>query len=222
MKKNNVLERCIALGTGFILAFATAGSAQVDESQLEQREGLWYLEDSEKPYSGPVAGGDGPTGEMKDGKRVGNWVWTYENGQPRFEMVYKDGTRVKGTGWHPNGRIESEMSFNEGMPNGPRRSWDQNGHLRHERFYVDGKLDGKETVRDHNGAVLYTAHHKDGEFDGEVVWWYVDGSPRWTTRYEAGVRTGTWSQLARDGHLLMESTWEAGELVSRHNPHEGH
>ena len=223
MQKNmNAFWRCISTGLGFVLILGTVVSAQVPESELEQRDGLWYLRDSDRPYTGRVAGGDGPTGTLKDGKRVGKWVWAYENGQPRFELLYRDGTRLKGTGWHPNGKIESEMSFEDGLPNGPRRRWDENGHLRHERFYIGGKLDGKETIRDHNGAVLYTAHHKAGELDGEVIWWYPDGSPRWTTQYEAGVKTGTWSQWAPDGDLLMESTWKADRLIGRRNPRKGH
>jgi antitoxin component YwqK of YwqJK toxin-antitoxin module len=223
MKKNRKTSwHRTLLGLGLLLVTASTVWAQVANSQLEERDGLWYVKGGETPYSGPVAGDDGPTGEMKDGRRTGTWIWTYEDGEKQFEMVYDNGTRIKGTGWHANGKIESEMAFKDGIPNGPRRSWDDEGHLRHEEFFVDGKRNGRETVRDQNGAVLYTADYKDGEPDGEVVWWYADGTPRWTTHYEAGARSGRWSQMAPDGELMMESTWDAGKLVSRDNPHEGH
>ena len=58
---------------------------------LVQREGLYYKKSTEVPFSGTVTGRY--QGKIKNGKRVGPWVWYYNNGQLWSKGTYKNGRR---------------------------------------------------------------------------------------------------------------------------------
>lgn len=195
---NRSLTRAV-IATFVVIGIHNMSLAQVNEHDLEERDGLLYHGDDAEPYTGPVVGDDRLTGQVKAGKREGEWIWRYDSGANQYMMTYADGER-----------------------DGPRREWAKSGRLIHETWFANGKEDGKETLRTQDGDLLYTANHTSGELDGEVTWWYSEDRKRWETNYDKGKRTGTWSQYDPDGNLLMESIWMDGELVSRYNPHGEH
>ena len=68
----------------------------VNAEELEERESIWYLKDSETPYSGKVYalhpnGEKMGEGNYKDGKMDGLVVVWHENGQKSSEVNWKDG-----------------------------------------------------------------------------------------------------------------------------------
>ena len=66
---------------------------------------------------------------------------------------------------------------------------------------------------------MHVAQYQDGQQHGPTIWYYADGQKRWKTHYEAGQRTGTWTQWTRKGEVFMQSQWDHGTLVKRTNPH---
>jgi len=221
-RTNSTRLTTVIMAVIVVTGIHTISLAQVNEHDLAERDGLLYRGESTEPYTGPVVGDQGLTGQVEAGKRTGEWIWRYDSGAKQWMTAYVDGQRVKSTGWHENGVVSSEMSFENGRPDGPHRQWDESGRLLHEVMYANGKQDGEEVLRNQDGALLYTANYTSGELDGEATWWYSEGRKRWETHYANGKRTGTWSQYDPDGNLLMESTWEDGELVSRNDPHREH
>ena len=197
--------------------------AQVAFADLERRDGLYYEKGSETPFSGPVQSETGPTGQLENGNRVGEWLWSYPDGSQQFWLVYNnEGVRERSKRWHQNGRVDSEATYKNGRADGKMQHWYEDGTLRLEHSFVEGKQNGTETIWDQDGTLLYSAEFDDGERHGAVIWWYRNSNKRWETHFDHGVRTGTWIQSAEDGSLQMETKWEGGALVSRHDPHAGH
>lgn len=94
-----------------IVLFAIAGCAakKVNFDQLQDRNGLYYLANSDKPFSGEVVsyvnGRVEFEGDLKDGLREGKWIFYYPSGQKKMEGAYayglKEGTW---TYWKDNGQ----------------------------------------------------------------------------------------------------------------------
>ena len=118
----------------------------VNLDELEDREGVAYLKNSDSPYTGKVfefhANGQkkGETG-YKDGKPDGPMVAWHENGQKKLEASYKDG-KYDGfwTMWYEKGQKNSELNFKDGKPDGLTVSWHENGKNRTEINYKDGTV----------------------------------------------------------------------------------
>ena len=69
--------------------------------KVQVRDGLFYLPNQQKPYSGEnlcvyLSNGQYYSqGEIKKGLRDGKWTEWYENGQKEWEENFKDGDLVK-------------------------------------------------------------------------------------------------------------------------------
>ena len=118
----------------------------VNLDELEVREGVTYLKNSDSPYTGKVFefhynGQKKSEGNYKDGKRDGPVVVWHENGQKHVEAGYKDG-KYDGfwTMWYEKGQKNSEVNFKDGKPDGLTVSWHENGQNRTEINYKDGTV----------------------------------------------------------------------------------
>jgi len=206
------------------LLAVNAAFAQVGLGDLENRDGILYTAQSSEPYSGPVEEPGRMTGVVRDGLRVGEWLWSYQDGTPQFLAEYdSNGVMLKRANWHPNGIQESSLTYRNGRAHGPMTHTDMNGVVRERHSYLNGNQHGTSEIFDHQGNVLIRTDYVEGERHGARVWFYSDGSPRWVTSWRNGERDGTWTQYTRDGTVVMQTTWEEGGLVEREaNPHAVH
>ena len=55
----------------------------------------------------------------------GSWVYWYENGQKRFQGIFKDGKERGGhVRWHENGQKKAEANFKDGkLVGGSAKYW---------------------------------------------------------------------------------------------------
>ena len=94
----------------------------VNFDELEDREGVAYLKNSDSPYTGKC-------------------FEFHDNGQKKTERNVKDGKpdglSVK---WHENGQKKSEVNFKDGKLDGLTVSWHKNGQKKTEINYKDGTL----------------------------------------------------------------------------------
>jgi len=95
------------------------------EETLNERDGVFYTKDTNKPYSGQVFslfddGKKKEEGTLKDGKMISRteWKW-YSNGQKKYEGNFKDG-KEDGmvTWWYKSGQKMSEETFKDGKKDG--------------------------------------------------------------------------------------------------------
>ena len=80
----------------------------VDVESIQERDGLYYLPNESKPYSGWAkdmydSGQAKGLGRFKDGKPDGRVTTWYENGQKRREVIWKDGEEVSAKRWNSKG-----------------------------------------------------------------------------------------------------------------------
>ena len=105
----------------------------IDEPSLIEKNGVMYLPQSDKPYSGDVSKLDnfGKTllkGTYKNGKKDGLWTWWYENGQKRRERTFKDGEQDGlWTQWYENGQKDFENLWKDGKLDGLSTFWYEYG-----------------------------------------------------------------------------------------------
>ena len=154
-------------------------SEDVNLDELEDREGVAYLKNSDSPYTGKVFefhdnGQKKSETTLKDGKPDGLSEAWFENGQKEVEGNYKDG-KLHGPAvtWYENGQKESEANNKDGKFDGPLVSWYENGQKLQVAEFKDGKIvtikvwlpDGSDcpdtNVQDGNGIRVF--YDEDGE-----------------------------------------------------------
>ena len=136
-----------------VMAFAilTIGCGEkksdgVNLDELEDREGVAYLKNSDSPYTGKCFefhdnGQKKSENTLKDGKEDGLSLEWHENGQKYSEGNFKDGKEYGlSLGWHENGQKMVEGNFKDGKLDGLVVSWHENGQNRTEINYKDGTL----------------------------------------------------------------------------------
>ena len=113
------------------------------ETTLVNRKGVFYTNDTNKPYSGPVFslyddGKKKEEGNFKDGKSDGvrtEWNW---NGQKGSEGNYRDGKQDgKATIWHENGQKSDEVTYKDGELIS-EKCWDEDGNECECRAFSSG------------------------------------------------------------------------------------
>ena len=94
----------------------------VDASKLVERDGLWYEDDSETPFTGVA-------------------VDKHENGKKKSETPYKNGKKDGlSTGWYKNGQKRAEVTYKDGKRWGRNTSYHENGKKVLEIFWKDRKM----------------------------------------------------------------------------------
>ena len=157
-------------------------SDSVNAEELEERESIMYLKDSETPYTGKSFrshsnGQKMSEGNWKDGKRNGLFVVWHENGQKEGEGNWKDDKSIGlHVSWYKNEQKESEGNYKDDKPIGLHVSWHENGQKGIEKNYKDGKEEGLETQWHENGQKLAEQNWKDGE-KISAKYWNSKGEP---------------------------------------------
>ena len=107
--------------------------------ELVKRDGLYYEKFSKTPFTGKVMGKE--KGKIKDGKKEGEWVEYWSNGQLMSKVSYKNGKEEgEWVGYHGNGQLSSKGSYKNGLWEG---DWVE--------YYGDGTLYKRGTGTFKNG-----------------------------------------------------------------------
>ena len=96
------------------LLFTSVGwSKDINSDDLVKKEGLYYEKFTDVPFTGNVTGQQ--QGKIIKGKREGEWIWYYENGQLQFKSNYKDGKKDGETFWYKeNGKLIKTEIYKDG------------------------------------------------------------------------------------------------------------
>jgi len=180
----------------------------VDWSKLQDRSGVTYLPNTDKPFSGNAKRAYeneqvGVLAEFKDGYVVRLKQWL-ENGTPRWDVGYMEGkvgvdgmpwSGVKfvhahgsATIWHRNGQKEEESNWKDGKKNGLMTLWHKNGQKEGEGNWKEGYPVGLWTYWYGNGQKEEEGNLKDGEQDGLWVFYNEDGTEGGRRTYKDGVK----------------------------------
>jgi len=142
------------------LLLGGCGEKEVNFEELEERESIWYLKDSETPYTGKVYS-------------------LHPNGQKKGEVNWKDGTpEGPATRWHKNGQKNTEGNWKDGKEDGLTVGWYENGQKEYEVNFKDGKIDGLVVKWHENGQMKVESNFKDGKMvEGSAKYWNRKGEP---------------------------------------------
>ena len=152
--------RLLVLLVSLPLLLGGCGENVVNDDEIEYREGILYLKDSDVPYTGKV------------------FVW-YENGKKEQENKYKDGKRHGlTTWWYENGQKKLETENKDGKFHGLLVEWHENGQKSNQGNYKHGKSDGLWMAWHENGQKQGEGNRKDGNFvEGSARFWNSKGEP---------------------------------------------
>ncbi|MFH2144347.1 MAG: hypothetical protein ABIJ97_18110 [Bacteroidota bacterium] len=105
---------------------------KIPAEKLTEIDGVTYVEGEKQPFTGTsfqnhTNGNIGMAGTYKNGKKEGDWVWWYENGEKQRITQYVGGEKHgKCIWWYNTGVKKSEIIF-ENNRNIRQLSWDKNG-----------------------------------------------------------------------------------------------
>ena len=106
---------------------------------LVEREGLYYEKYTREPFTGKVTGKK--QGKISKGKREGEWIWYYENGELSSKSNYKDGKEDGEWLWyHRNGQLQTKGNYKNDKQEGEYLSYYKNGQLWAKDIYKNGQL----------------------------------------------------------------------------------
>ncbi|MEM9803453.1 MAG: hypothetical protein AAGA20_24260 [Planctomycetota bacterium] len=134
------------------------------------------------------------SGEFKDGKRSGRWVFRHDNGEFAARGKYSDGVRAgTWTSYWPNGESRSTGKMRSGKPRGEWSFYDVNGRtlvkaplvrvtganpttgVRYVGWLLDGKLHGPWNLYWPDGSSLFHGTFEHGCPVGLVAWYHAGG-----------------------------------------------
>ncbi len=103
---------------------ASAESTERVTVHIEKRNGIAYVPNEDKPFTGVFEG-------------------YYRNGYKKAEIHFKDG-KQNGTAkmWYENGQQSNEAMFYDGKLEGLATEWRKDGSKNKDRIFRDGKLTG--------------------------------------------------------------------------------
>ena len=113
----------------FLLVFlfpSLATGEEVTFDDLVIREGVWYKQFTDAPFTGNITGRN--QGRFKNGVMEGPWVSYHDNGQLESKGTYKDGKKDgPWVGYYDNGQLQFKGTLKDGKEDGSWESYDKNG-----------------------------------------------------------------------------------------------
>lgn len=103
------------------LSFGALASVQsISESQLQEQDGLYYAQNTDKPFTGRV-------------------VVRFYDGRIRSETYYKDGKKDgTSTAWFSDGQVKEISNYKEGQRDGEWTMWNRARQVLFHHVYSNG------------------------------------------------------------------------------------
>lgn len=115
--------------------------------------------------------------------------------------------------YYPNGQIEWEGSFKNGIPHGLNRRWHENGVLASEIYLKEGVPDGIGKQWDKTGKLILTYEIKNGT--GIQKSWSEEQGIGGEISLVKGTFTGRQRTYFRDKTILGDTYWIKNKQVSK-------
>jgi len=105
---------------------------------------------------------------------------TYDNDQPKKVVTYQgegdDQVAIALKEYHPNGQVQIEGSYEDGLRNGVWRAYFDDGSLQSEYTYNAGNRDGKCVVYHSTGQIYFEGQWENDQKTGVWTYFNEDGS----------------------------------------------
>ncbi|MCS7473285.1 hypothetical protein HX057_05325 [Myroides odoratimimus] len=157
-------------------------------------------------------------GNMKMGKKHGEWIYFSNNGNKREMEVYADNSMTKRVTYYTSGQVEQERNFKQGKEDGVSKAFTNEGKMKYERTFVNGKQIGKERslISSNSGDFFITCNYNDkGNKDGDYSEEWADSKkPKAKGKYLNGQKDGKWTEWTSRGDVKKEETYKNGAVVN--------
>ncbi len=168
----------------FMVAFAANGQFnQVDSKGKKQGEWRKNYQDSKQlRYKG----------QFENDIEIGKFIYFHENGNIKFENVYRGKTRVcYSKQYSMAGVLIAEGVYNKNVKDSTWRYYsDALGILISEETYRNGKKDGLAVIYFKDGKVAERIHYKMDVKHGKWEQFFEDGRPKTIANYDNGKLQG--------------------------------
>lgn len=147
-----------------------------DMSKLEERNGVIYITDEDKPYTGIfIEKYEENKFHIISDKNGGNKSY-YKGGKLRKEIIYRNGIKegIEKT-YYPNGQVNEETTYKKGKKDGERKRYYPDGKLWYETFYINGEEEGIEKTYYKNGNLWVEIPYKSSKIVGVEKRYYESG-----------------------------------------------
>jgi len=198
-----------------------------DENNIIPYESIYYQKFSDELVNGKVYKMVDSLkiylGEMKDGRKIGEWVDWYENGRVSSQGIFKDGMKDgEFTYYKEDGTMTDRITYKNGRVHGEWIKLDGWIKINSTETFKYGKLDGLSTYWNKGGELGSRGNYKDEEKDGLWTYWYtnprgfVDDSKKHREEfYKNGELNGLTTSWYRSGEKLEEGTYKDGVKVGK-------
>ncbi len=180
------------------------------------------------------------TGQFKDDKPVGNFIYYSTTGQVESRISHYPGSNAShAVHYHPSGKLMAEGRYIGKDKDSTWNYYDDAGKLRNTEHWKAGKMDGMMTSYFADGKVAERRNFKDGKASGLAEQFYEDGTQRYRAnyvngepedtetfyfangkkeiegRYVNGDRDGKWLYYNNDGSVQMQVLYAQGKFVKQ-------
>jgi antitoxin component YwqK of YwqJK toxin-antitoxin module/ankyrin repeat protein len=164
----------------------------IDVSKLEALGGVFYLTNTQEPFSGFAkqlyeSGQYKELTQLKNGEADGLYKEWYEDGSKLSECTYVNGKKHgTDTVWRSDGSKVREISYKKGEKHGQEVLYNLDGSKWSETSYLKGKKHGDQilTLEDSEFYEKHVHQYKNGKANGMAIAFNKDGSRKWETVWE--------------------------------------
>ena len=198
-----------------------AEGLEIDESEVEIRQEIYYQIGEQRPYSGVLVSklvDDTPraTVGLKYGMQHGPTSLWYDSGGKMAQSMFLEG-RQHGltTFWYPAGEKKVESAYENGKQHGLTTFWYKNGQKRVEGLWNQGQRELVHTKWHENGEKMSEITYTWGRPNGSGAAWYENSEKRMEGNWKNGVKDGLYSEWHDNGQQKMEANYEDGVVKGK-------
>lgn len=177
----------------------------------------------------------------KFGKRIGEWVWFFDNGDTSHVINFVEDKRVgRYRSYHKgnvisydyeldeneevqglvkekfvNGAKYAETNYKDNKKNGVQHYFNLTGGIRRTNIYnEEGLLSDSAISYYANGKIRSVEHFDNGELTGTATYYHNDGKTIHSTgKLEDGLKEGEWVFYHRNGKLKEKGSYKKGSPI---------
>ena len=188
MDKRTKFKVTVITIVGVIVALIYINRGQlIREFKFAQREKEWEKE--------------GPTGQLINGKKSGEWKRFFKNGQLESIENYRNDTlHGRQLIYYPNGQLYIKRTYLKGKEIDSTIWYHDNGQVHIQEFRDSlGRKQGLFRIFYSNGQPSQIAYSKDGKLDGQSRSFFDNGQPWDIREYRLGKSVGTRIEFSKTG-----------------------
>ena len=173
-----------------LLLLTFSCSKDVIDNNFNERNGLIYKINSDKPF----------TGYRKS---------YYDNGQIQIDGEIEDGFWIWAKKYYRNGQLYFSHKYKEGKLHGKISSYFENGKLKHVETYKNGEMNGEAFYYDENGKIIQKSNYPNGY----AIKYFSNGKERQRVKLKDSKVDGVAIMYNFDGTIWRKAEYKDGQYL---------